>query len=212
LKLAEDIHRIDGMGGVNAYAIIDEGGVTLVDTGFPGKTDVILGYLHGLGYEPDDVRTIVLTHGDTDHTGNVAPLKAATGARVAIHEADAPALTGAPYQRATGLLGAVFGLLRTVMKTKPIQPDILLKDGDTVAGFRVHHLLGHTQGSVVLERDDGAVFSGDTLLGDSQGRPAQPTKALAYDYEQVVAAAEAIEAMRYTLLLPGHGEPVRIDR
>ena len=212
MKLTEDIHRIDGIGGVNAYAIVDGGGVTLVDTGFAGKTDVILGFLHGLGYEPGDVQTIVLTHGDPDHTGNVARLKAATGAQVAIHGSDAPALTGAPYQRATGMSGAVFGLMRMVMKTKPIQPDILLKDGDTVAGFRVRHLPGHTQGSVVLVRDDGVVFSGDTLLGDAKGKPVSPTKALAYDYERAVAGAEAIEAMCYTLLLPGHGEPVRFDR
>jgi glyoxylase-like metal-dependent hydrolase (beta-lactamase superfamily II) len=212
MKLTEDIHRIDGMGMVNAYAIIGGGAVTLVDTGFRGKAEVILGYLRDLGFEPPDVHTIVLTHGDTDHIGNVAELKAATGARVAIHEADAPTLTGADYARAKGFMGATFGLLRKVVKAKPLQPDILLHDGDTVSGFTVHHFAGHTVGSIWLSREDGVVFSGDTLLGDSKGNAAPPTKAIAYDYAEALAAAEAIEATHYTLLLPGHGEPVRVDR
>jgi glyoxylase-like metal-dependent hydrolase (beta-lactamase superfamily II) len=212
MKLTEDIHRIDGMGMVNAYAIVADDGVTLVDTGFRGKTKVILDYLHDAGFEPSDVHTIVLTHGDTDHIGNVAELKAATGAQIAIHEADAPTLTGEPYERAKGFMGTTFGLLRKVAKAKPLVPDVLLHDGDTISGFTVHHFAGHTLGSIWLSREDGVVFSGDTLLGDSKGKATPPTKAIAYDYAEALAAAEAIEATRYTLLLPGHGEPVRAER
>jgi glyoxylase-like metal-dependent hydrolase (beta-lactamase superfamily II) len=212
MKLTEDIHRIDGMGMVNAYAIIDGEGVTLVDTGFRGKAEVILDYVRDLGFEPHDIRTIIMTHGDTDHIGNVAELKAASGAQIAIHEADAPTLTGAPYERAKGLMGATFSLMRKVMKAGPLVPDVLLHDGDIISGLTVHHFAGHTLGSIWLSREDGVVFSGDTLLGDSKGNAALPTKAIAYDYAEALAAAEAIEATRYTLLLPGHGEPVRTER
>lgn len=212
MKLTEDIHRIDGMGMVNAYAIVGEDGVTLIDTGFRGKAKVILGYLHDAGFDPSDVHTIVLTHGDPDHIGNVAELKAATGARIAIHEAEAPTLTGAPYRRAKGFMGSVFGLLRRVSKPEPLAPDLLLHDGDTISGFTVHHYEGHTPGSIWLSREDGVVFSGDTLLGDAKGRAKPPMKPIAYDYAVTLEAAEAIEATRYTLLLPGHGEPVRAAR
>jgi glyoxylase-like metal-dependent hydrolase (beta-lactamase superfamily II) len=200
------------LGMVNAYAIVGDQGVTLVDTGFRGKTEVILDFLRDAGFDPCDVHTIVLTHGDTDHIGNVAELKAATGAQIAIHEADAPTLTGAPYERAKGFMGATFSLLRRVTKPEPLVPDVLLHDGDTISGFTVHHFAGHTLGSIWLSREDGVVFSGDTLLGDSKGKATLPTKAIAYDYAEALAAAEAIEATRYTLLLPGHGEPVRAER
>ena len=209
MKVTDDIHSIDGMGFVNAYAVIDDEGVTLVDTGLPGRSEAVLSYLHGLGFEPADVHTIVLTHGDNDHIGNAAALQAATGAKVAIHEADAPALTGAPYERATGFSRALFALLRPILRTQRAEPDILLHDGDTVAGLGVHHMPGHTTGSIVLTRPDGVVFSGDALLGDAKGAAEQPRKRLAYDYGEAVASASAIEAMGYTLLLPGHGEPVR---
>jgi glyoxylase-like metal-dependent hydrolase (beta-lactamase superfamily II) len=212
MKLADDIHRIDGTGMVNAYAIVGDGGVTLVDTGFRGKAQAILSYLRDIGFQPRDVHTIVLTHGDADHIGNVAELKGATGALVAIHEADAPTLTGAPYMRAKGFMGATLGLFRRVTKLEPLVPDVLLHDGDTISGFTVHHYAGHTLGSIWLSREDGVVFSGDTLLGDSKGNAAPPMKAIAYDHKEALAAAEAIEATRYTLLLPGHGEPVRAER
>jgi glyoxylase-like metal-dependent hydrolase (beta-lactamase superfamily II) len=187
-------------------------GVTLVDTGFRGHAKAILGELRDLGYGPGDVRTIVLTHGDGDHKGNVAALKEATGARVAIHEADAPGLSGEPYQRAAGISAVLFSVLARVMKTPPVHPDISLHDGDVISGFRVHHLPGHTVGSIVLERDDGLVFSGDTLNGDAHGKPRAPTKALACDYGAALDSAAKIEALGYTLLLPGHGEPVRVER
>jgi len=212
VKLTDDIYRFEGMRVVNAYAVLGDRDVTLVDTGFRGNADLILGQLADLGYDPGDVHTIVLTHGDGDHKGSAAALREATGARLAIHEADVPALTGAPYDRATGFSGALFRAASAVLKTPPLQPDIVLHDGDTISGFHVHHLPGHTLGSIVLERDDGVVFSGDTLNGDAHGRPALPAKGLAYDHGQALVSAAAIEALGYTLLLPGHGEPVRAKR
>ena len=212
MKLTDDIYRIDSIRGVNAYAVLGDDGVTLVDTGFPGNADKILGELKKLGFEPSDVHTIVLTHGDPDHKGSAAALRQATGASVAIHQADAPTLTGAPYRRAKGLPGVLMGALSGLMRTPGIEPDIILHDGDTISGFRVHHLPGYTVGSIVLERDDGVVFSGDTVNGDSNGKPQPPTKMLAYDYAGALDSARQIEALGYTLLLPGHGEPVRASK
>jgi hypothetical protein len=94
-----------------------------------------------------------------------------------VHELDAPALTGRPYERATGATSALLGVLRTVMKTEPVQPDTLLggKDG-------------------------------------KDGKATLPTRMLAYDHGQALASTEQVEALGYTLLLPGHGEPVRAQR
>jgi glyoxylase-like metal-dependent hydrolase (beta-lactamase superfamily II) len=212
MQLTSDIYRVDAIRGVNVYLILAEDGVTLVDTGFPGNADKILAQLAELGREPGDIRTIVLTHGDNDHIGNVAALKAVSGATVAIGAGDAPALQGGAYERATGLSRVIFGAITGLMRTNPVDPDILLVDGDTIAGLHVHETPGHTVGSIALERDDGVVFSGDTLLGNAQGEPTQPTKALAHTYDQALASAAAVEALDYTLLLPGHGEPVRMER
>ena len=44
---------------------------------------------HGrLPIHPNEVRLILLTHGDFDHVGSAKDLKALTGAKIAIHEHD----------------------------------------------------------------------------------------------------------------------------
>lgn len=209
MRLTDEIYRIDGVNGVNAYAVRDGDGVMLVDTGIPGNAGRILGFLDRLGYRPADIHTIVLTHGDTDHIGNVEVLKEASGATVAIHEADAPALAGRAYDRGTrGLASLIVPIVAKVMGVRHLEPDVILHDGDTIAGWRVRSLPGHTLGSIVLERG-GVAFTGDTVLGDRDGRPQMPHKGLAYDHPEALDSAHAILDSGYTLVLPGHGEPIR---
>jgi hydroxyacylglutathione hydrolase len=88
-----------------------------------------------------------------------------------------------------------------------VTPDRLLKDGDVVGGLRVVHVPGHTAGSIALERDDGAVFSGDALLTDKDGNILPPEPKLAEDPDQAAASAEKIIALHPRPLLPGHGTP-----
>ena len=45
--------------------------------------------------------------------------------------------------------------------------------------MRVLHVPGHTAGSIALVREDGVVFSGDTVLGDAEGN-AQPPSEVAF--------------------------------
>ena len=84
----------------------------------------------------------------------------------------------------------------------------MLKDGDTISGLRVMHVPGHTRGSIALYREDGVVFSGDVLLADSSGRIQPPAEALALNPARALASADLIDSLGFTLLLPGHGQPV----
>jgi len=212
MELAPGVHRIDGIGGVNAYLVVADDGLYVVDTGMPGNVDRILAFIRRTGHEPGEVREIVITHSDPDHTGSAVRLKEATGARIAIHAADAPALAGTPGVRATGWAGAVFRAAALLIRAPHAEPDRTLDEGDTVAGFRVLHVPGHTAGSIALHRDDGVVISGDALLSDSKGALELPRKALALDYERALASARRIRELEPSLLLPGHGLPVRAER
>ena len=60
----------------------------------PGNERKIVEYAKKLGMEPGRLSYIILTHPDIDHSGSAAKLKGLTGAKVAIHEADAPRLSG----------------------------------------------------------------------------------------------------------------------
>lgn len=213
MKLSDGVYRIDGVRGANAYLVETSDGLLVVDTGMPGNAEKIVAFVRGLGCEPSDVRTIVLTHSDPDHVGSAARLKALTGAAVAIHSADAPALAGAgPGKKRPGvLLSAVFAVMSLFIRIQPVNADVLLGDGEEVAGFAVMHTPGHTPGSITLHRE-GVVLCGDALLSDSSGHVRPPSKALSADYEQALISADKIKALDYRLLLTGHGAPVFADR
>ncbi len=204
MKVAEGVHRIDGVRISNAYLVSADDGLLLVDTGIPGNAKRILAFIERLGRRPDELRTIVLTHWHIDHVGSVAGLKRLTGAQVAIHELDAPVLAGrerpAKGRRAMAVITRLFHL-------RPVSADLRLRDGDRIGGLEVVHVPGHTAGSIVLRRDDGVVFSGDALLGDRHGGIRPPDPGLSLDPDQARASAEKIRALGFRLLLPGHGRP-----
>lgn len=72
---------------------VEQGIFQLVDTGIPGSASHHQ-FIAALGKDSRELHDIVLTHFDMDHVGAAAALRARTGARVAIHELDAPVLTG----------------------------------------------------------------------------------------------------------------------
>src|SRR4030042_630237 len=104
---------------------------------------------------------IVITHSHFDHIGALKAVKDATGAKIALHEAEGE---GAG-QNIAQVLGN--------MSNKPAMPDKLLKDGDVIdiddLHFTVLYTPGHSQGGISLV-GHGVVFSGDTLFNLSVGR------------------------------------------
>src|SRR5258705_1873584 len=55
---------------VNWTLVTDGHGVMLIDAGFPGSRDDVLGSLRQLGFGVDDLRAILLTHAHIDHFGS----------------------------------------------------------------------------------------------------------------------------------------------
>lgn len=208
MQVTEGIHRVDGLRASNAYVVETADGLLLVDTGIAPAGRAILRFLRRLGHAPTDVRHIVITHCDVDHVGGAAALRAATGATLAIHADDAAVVAGrTPPTKGGKAMRVVMRLARF----DPVAPDRLLADGDDVAGLRVLHVPGHTEGSIALVRDDGVVFSGDAMLASRHGDPRPPDPKLALDREQAAASAGLIRATGARLLLPGHGAPARLS-
>jgi glyoxylase-like metal-dependent hydrolase (beta-lactamase superfamily II) len=54
---------------VNWTLLTDGNGVTLIDSGFPGSREDVLGSVRQLGFDVGDIRAIVLTHAHVDHFG-----------------------------------------------------------------------------------------------------------------------------------------------
>jgi hydroxyacylglutathione hydrolase len=210
VEVVRGIHQIEGVRGANSYLVQHGSDRTVIDTGMPGNEKKILEYAHRLGVEPANLKFIILTHPDIDHSGSVAELKSLTGAKVAIHELDAPRLAGEKkLKEVRGPLGAVFGVMSVFMRFTPVRPDILLRDSDNILDLKVIHTPGHTDGSICLFREDEAIFVGDAMRTDSKGRPHLPSGPMTANMEQAKESLKKISTRRYGALLPGHGPPIR---
>lgn len=152
-------------------------GVTLIDTGYPGQAPTILRALRKQGYADHNVRRIIITHADLDHSGSVAQLKRLTGATVACHVVEKEFLER-PHRRKVAfwpLRPILWALAWFPGFTPPaISPDELLVDGQMLPeGFMVIHTPGHTPGHIaLLHRANRILISGDALVNTrNQLRP-----------------------------------------
>ncbi|HJJ36971.1 MAG: MBL fold metallo-hydrolase [Methanocorpusculum sp.] len=146
----------------------------------------------------EQIDTIVLTHGHFDHTANLLELAELCSAEVMIGEYDLPFLSDPRIS-----LSHQFGQRPTAYPAK------ILKDGDTVGGFRVYHTPGHTRGSISLFREsDGALIAGDTIFPEgSFGRFDLPTGSRA----DLVGSISKLAELPVNSLWPGHDMPVVTD-
>jgi glyoxylase-like metal-dependent hydrolase (beta-lactamase superfamily II) len=174
------------------YLIGDETSKTcaLVDPAF--ETERILDEANRLGYKIND---IINTHGHSDHTAGNGAIKAATGARVLIHELEAKSLGKVLHKTFSRLLGG---------KGSP-SPDVLLQESDRIQIGMVHlevlHTPGHTPGSICLYTD-GHIFTGDTLFVGAVGRtdlPGGSTKQLLTSIQKKIYTLPGD-----TIVWPGH--------
>jgi hydroxyacylglutathione hydrolase len=174
------------------YLIGDESSKTcaLVDPAF--ETDRILAEAGGLGCK---ITHIINTHGHSDHTAGNAAVKAATGAKLLIHAADAGRLGNVLHSTFARLLGG---------KGSP-RAEILLQDNDVIPigeiRLTVLHTPGHTPGSICLYTE-GHIFTGDALFVGAVGRTDLPGGSR----KQLI---DSIHAKIYTLpgnthVWPGH--------
>lgn len=188
------VHAMEvGPLAVNCYIVehVATGKAAVIDPGEDSRT--ILGEIGRLGLSVDK---ILLTHGHFDHVGAVRILRETSGAKVHLHPKDVERMATARRQ------GLIFGL----SVADPPPPDVLVREGDTVAfedrKFLVAHTPGHTEGCVSYILDDMA-FVGDLIFAGSIGRTDLPGG----DHDALIRAVrEKIFILPDdTVLFPGHG-------
>jgi len=209
LEVIPNIHKVDGLRGSNAYLVSDQEGLILIDTGMPGNAQKIIDYVNSINRKPSEITRIVLTHCHMDHVGNVQELKGLTNAKVAIHREDAPFLTGEKsLPSPKGAVGVAFKAFSPFVKTKPVQPDILLEEGDRVGGMTVVHTPGHTPGSIALyDPEKKLIFIGDTMRYQN-GKLTGPPEQFTPDMSEALRSIKKISLMEFDVMLSGHGDPL----
>jgi glyoxylase-like metal-dependent hydrolase (beta-lactamase superfamily II) len=221
MKLAPSLHRI-GSSLVNSYLVEEAGGVTVIDAGLPGYWRYLSNELAGMGRSLDDVRAIILTHGDTDHVGFAERLRRERGVPVFVHELDAARARGKVRKPNSGwgpvkvgpLLGFLaYSGLRGGLRVPALTEVVTFGDGATLdvpGAPRIVHLPGHTPGSVAVHVPTvDAVFVGDTMTTRSvlTGEVGPRLAPFTLDRDQALASLARLDGIEATWVLPGHGEP-----
>jgi glyoxylase-like metal-dependent hydrolase (beta-lactamase superfamily II) len=223
MRLAPGLHRI-GSDIVNVYLVEDASGVTIIDAGLSGLRRELEQELTQLGRSLDEVRGIVVTHGDSDHIGFAEGLRQTNGIVVHVHELDAARARGKISKPNTGwrpmklrpLLGFLwYGARHGGLRTRPLREVVTFADGDKLdlpGAPQIIHTPGHTPGSVAVHVPAvDALFVGDAmttrdvLSGERGPRPAPFT----LNPEGALASLARLEAVQATWVLPGHGPPWR---
>jgi glyoxylase-like metal-dependent hydrolase (beta-lactamase superfamily II) len=221
MRIAQSLHRL-GSGIVNSYLIDDGGLVTVVDAGLPGFWRALPAELAVMGRSLDDVRALVLTHGDSDHIGFAERLRRECRVPVYVHALDAARARGEVKKPSWGwrpvkfgpLLGfLVYSARKGGLRIRPVADVIPMDDGATldVPGTpRVIHLPGHTPGSVALHVPSiDALFVGDAMttrnvLTGARGPQLAP---FTLEPDNALSSLHRLDGFEAAWVLPGHGAP-----
>jgi hydroxyacylglutathione hydrolase len=212
MEVRPGTHILDSIRGANSYLSVTKDSVLVIDTGMPGNAQRILRQTKALNKAAEEIKLIILTHSDIDHSGSAAELKRITGAKVAIHGGDAPGLSGdKELKKVKGFIGVIFRLMARFMRFQTIKPDIILKDGDEIDNLRVIHTPGHTEGSICLYKTGDILFAGDAIRTDKKGNLKLLPGAMTLNMQDALESVRKIAGLEFDVLLPGHGKPVLHD-
>ncbi|MFJ8750289.1 MBL fold metallo-hydrolase [Streptomyces sp. NPDC102441] len=224
MRLAPHLHRL-GNDLVACYLIDTPDGITLIDAGLPGHWGDLQRELHSLGKSTDDIRGLVLTHGDSDHIGFAERLRSEHGVPVFVHAADAArARTGDKPKVAVGpmRLGATLGffgysLRKNGLRTRYVGDVTEIGDGDVLelpGKPEIVGMPGHSPGSVAVHVPlADAVCVGDALTTRHvlTGRTGPQPAPFTDDPAEALASLDRIARLSASWVLPGHGAPWRVS-
>lgn len=206
------------LGPVNAF-LIDDKGLTLIDTGYKNSIRKIFRAVSKANLDPFQIKQIILTHCHPDHAGSAAAIKRKLNIPVFAHSADAPLIrTGIsgrfPYERTPGAFNwMVYNLyIRRAGKTnEPVEIEEELTDNDVLpigGGLQVIHTPGHSAGHIaLLLKEEGVCITGD-LCANNNGI------SLSTVYECTPLGIKSIlkaSALSFDRAVFGHGKPLFQD-
>ncbi len=170
IKVFDNLYYV-GPGFVSVWLIPTTDGLILVDSAQEPYVDFVIENIRKAGFDPKNIKYILLTHGHLDHFGGAGKIQQLSGARVATLEEDWQLIEAAA--KAPPAANRPLGVVP--------KRDMVIKEGDTVTlgttSLKVYKLPGHTAGSpsfAFTVYDNGTphkafIFGGPGQRGGVQG-------------------------------------------
>jgi len=195
----------------------------LIDGGPPRKKCSFLRQLEKHGIPPQEIRLIVLTHGDFDHIGSAKYFLELTGAKIAIHENDRIYLEKGLFHWPPGITRwgkisrfLLVPLLKAIYRIPPVKSDIILDDNEFPLEYfgidgKIISTPGHTGGSVSVLLDTGEAFAG-CMAQNSLPFTLKPRFPIyAEDIRELQESWKLLKAKGAKIIYPGHGNPFPVE-
>lgn len=139
-KVFDNLYYV-GVGYTASWLITTEEGLILLDAVDQRYADHVIDSIEKLGFDPDDIRYVIIGQAHADHLGAAAHIQQMYGARVGMGEADWAFMEKA----------AAEGRLRA----QPPRRDLVIRDGDTLTlgktTLQFYSTPGHTPGTISFQ-------------------------------------------------------------
>jgi len=191
----------------NAAAIRYDGGLVLVDVGFPGYLPTLEKTMADAGLELSDVKKIIVTHCDGDHVGalrsivdkypDIEVLSSATQAAYLTGKQKHPRIEAAEKRLAAGVSDeerkALAADIENLKALETVEKVTAVKDGQVLdGGIEIIEVTGHLPGHVcVYVKADKALVTGDALTADN-GKLCPPSDMFTLDMPTALKSLEKL--------------------
>jgi glyoxylase-like metal-dependent hydrolase (beta-lactamase superfamily II) len=225
--VADRIHQVTD--AFTNWFIVEDGGLTVVDTGFPRSWHALHDALRQLGRRPAEIEAVVLTHAHFDHMGFARRAQEELRVPLWAHEKEVPVVRhpwkydheqprikyALRYPRFLGIFTAMGARGALVFKgTDNVKTYGSDGELDVPGRPRIVFTPGHTHGHCSLHLPDrGTLIAGDAvvMLDPYTGHrgPQIVSGAATANRAQALESLSAVEATGAQTVLTGHGDPWR---
>ncbi|MCX5808403.1 MAG: MBL fold metallo-hydrolase [Proteobacteria bacterium] len=144
--------------------LLNLGELVLIDTGAGPSANKIIQNIEKLGFDPERISTVILTHCHIDHVGGAQEFRKRFGSRIVMHEIDAEAVErGDSRMTAAYWYGVNFAPLAVDVRLTKEEEKLTVSDQEIVC----LHTPGHTPGSIsaYLDRGGKRILFGQDIHG-----------------------------------------------
>ncbi|MDY6778297.1 MAG: MBL fold metallo-hydrolase, partial [Candidatus Nanohaloarchaea archaeon] len=140
----------------NAY-LVDDGEVTLIDSGYPYNQRSIQDELGKAGYAVEDIDQVLLTHYDLDHVGGLSRIADELDAPIYMGRDDLELMQGDEDPPLLHHKGMFHRIAREAYELPGSLEFRAVDDGEELGGFTALHTPGHNPGHIAyIHEDTGA--------------------------------------------------------